>query len=94
MDQTLVGAGVPAPQAELERQIVQQVELGGRSLRAWAAEGVEAKRAKTEYRWVAPTSPWLAPWAQEVIPGGAGFSRVAADDLLPPRFLAVHAQAA
>ena len=32
---------------------------------------------------MSPTSPGLAPWAQEVIPGGAGFSRVAADDLLP-----------
>ncbi len=53
----------------------------------WAAEGVEAKRAKTEYRWGAPTSPGLAPWAQEVIPGGAGFSRVAADVLLPPTLL-------
>jgi hypothetical protein len=60
---------------------------GRRRLGAWAAEGVEAKRAKTEYRWGAPTSPGPAPWAQEVIPGGAGFSRVAADDLLPPTFL-------
>ncbi len=56
-------------------------------LGAWAAEGVEAKRAKTDYRRGAPTSPGLAPWAQEVIPGGAGFSRVAADDLLPPTLL-------
>ena len=63
------------------------VGAGSAALGAWAAEGVEAKRAKTEYRWGAPTSPGLAPWAQEVIPGGAGFSRVAADDLLPPTLL-------
>ena len=56
----------------------------GSTLGVWAAEGVVAKRAKTEYRWGAPTSPGLAPWAQEGIPGGAGFSRVAADGLLPP----------
>jgi hypothetical protein len=31
------------------------------ALGAWAAEGVEAKRAKTEYRLVAPTSPGWAP---------------------------------
>ena len=59
-------------------------------LGAWAAEGVEAMRAKTEYRWEAPTSPGLAPWAQEVIPGGAGLSRVAADDLLPPTLLGAN----
>ncbi len=63
------------------------VGAGSAALGAWAAEGVEAKRAKTEYRWGAPTSPGLAPWAREVIPGGAGFSRVAADDLLPPTLL-------
>ncbi len=60
------------------------------ALGAWAAEGVEAKRAKTEYRLEAPTSPGLAPWAQEVIPGGAGFSRVAADDILQPMLLGLQ----
>ncbi len=29
----------------------------------------------------------VGPWAQEVIPSGAGFSRVAADGLLPPTLL-------
>ncbi len=31
--------------------------------------------------------PRAAPWAQEVIPKWTGFSRVAADDLLPRRLL-------
>ena len=59
----------------------------GALLGAWAAEGVEAKRAKTEDRRGAPTSPGLAPWAQEVIPGETGLSHVAADDLLSPALL-------
>ena len=32
-------------------------QLPGLGLGAWAAEGVAAKWAKTEDRWVAPTSP-------------------------------------
>ena len=50
-----------------------QVQLG-----VWAAEGIEAKRAKTEDRVVLPTSPGRALRAQESVPRETGLSRVAA----------------
>jgi phosphoenolpyruvate carboxylase len=57
------------------------------SLGACAAEGGEAKRAKTEDSLAAATSPGWLPWAQAVMPKWTGFSRVAAAALLPHRLL-------
>ena len=61
-----------------------------RHLGAWAAEGVEAKRAKNECHSVSICKPRVDPWAQQAIPEGAVFSRVAADGLLPPTLLGRH----
>jgi hypothetical protein len=61
--------------------------LGIKGLGAWAAEGVEAKRAKNEWPSVSSCKPRVGPWAQQAIPEDAVFSRVAADDFLPPTLL-------
>ena len=50
----------------------------------------EVLAACTQVRAPVPAGADLGPWAQQAIPEGAVFSRVAADDLLPPTLLGAH----
>jgi hypothetical protein len=68
--------------------LAQRNKGGEAALGVWAAEGVAAKWAKTEDRWVAPTSPGWAPGRWRRCPERPVSRPLQPALVLPPRLLA------